>query len=403
MEQQFYEEMISNLDSMIARQDLCGRKIFLFGYCEASEKMLQYLFENEIMAEAFLDNNVSKQGICVSEIPVQAPETILRYAGCDTAVLIASRAYEAMVQQLQKLGYDGRIYKVIDYNSFAEYSLSRETMDRKWKRMQRGVVLLGRIKKACHGRFLVICPYNALGDVYMAMAYLPYYLEEKCIFDHVMVTVGETCTQVVNMFSKKRVVTLGRQEMDELTQAVIYTEEKNAIIAHHDRPYTNDMTLFIDKGKLSFRDLYCCGVFGLERNTEPVIPCFCKEYMERGKMKKDKSIILSPYAKSVIGVPMSFWEANIEKYVGLGFQVYTNVVGQERPLAGTEPVQIPISQIVSAVEYAGHFIGIRSGLCDVLSSAKCKKTVVYKETFYSTTKVKISDFFALAGWNQIIL
>ena len=41
-----------------------------------------------------------------------------------SAVLIASRFVEAMRQQLQDMGFSGTIYKVVDYNTYADYSLS---------------------------------------------------------------------------------------------------------------------------------------------------------------------------------------------------------------------------------------------------------------------------------------
>jgi hypothetical protein len=63
---------------------------------------------------------------------------------------------------------------------------------------------------------------------------------------------------------------------------------------------------------------------------------------------------------------------------------------------------VPIAQIKAAAEYAGAFIGIRSGLCDVLYTANCRKTVVFPDCHYSTTPHKVEDFFALPGWETII-
>ena len=48
-------------------------------------------------------------------------------------------------------------------------------------------------------------------------------------------------------------------------------------------------------------------------------------------------------------------------------------------------------------------MGIRSGLCDIIDTAKCEKTVIFPDVYYSVTKTKVSDFFALHGWNTIVL
>ncbi len=80
--------------------------------------------------------------------------------------------------------------------------------------------------------------------------------------------------------------------------------------------------------------------------------------------------------------------------------VYTNITGGELPIRGTKPLRAPIPLIIAASEHAGRFVGIRSGLCDVLTTAKCQKTVIYPDSFYSTTPHKVADFFALPGWES---
>ena len=81
-----------------------------------------------------------------------------------------------MVRQLRQMGYPGRVEKLVDYNTFAEYSLTEETIRRKTQRLARGLKILERIRKQYKHGFYLICPFSALGDVYYAMAYLPAYL-----------------------------------------------------------------------------------------------------------------------------------------------------------------------------------------------------------------------------------
>ncbi|MDR1132651.1 MAG: hypothetical protein LBL05_00725 [Synergistaceae bacterium] len=56
----------------------------------------------------------------------------------------------------------------------------------------------------------------------------------------------------------------------------------------------------------------------------------------------------------------------------------------------------------AAAEYAGSFVGLRNGLCDVVHAANCRKIVVFPDCFYSTTPHKVADFFALPGWESVV-
>jgi hypothetical protein len=84
------------------------------------------------------------------------------------------------------------------------------------------------------------------------------------------------------------------------------------------------------------------------------------------------------------------------------YKIYTNTSGDETPIRGTEPLCAPLAQMTAAAEHAGTFVGLRSGLCDVLFSANCRKVVVFPDCHYSTTPHKVADFFALPGWERII-
>ena len=57
----------------------------------------------------------------------------------------------------------------------------------------------------------------------------------------------------------------------------------------------------------------------------------------------------------------------------------------------------------SVVERAGTYVGIRSGLCDVIRDVNAKKVAFYPDYNYSDTKWKAIDIYALAGWENIIV
>ncbi|MDR2089460.1 MAG: hypothetical protein LBP73_08905 [Clostridiales Family XIII bacterium] len=394
--------MTRTLDARFAARAFDGRAVFLFGHCNATEEMADYLLSRDVAPAAILDNNPSKQGLAYGGIPIRPPEAIKGYNAETGIVLIAARFFAEMSAQLRRLGYDGEIVQAVEYNSFTEYSLSEETLARKRARMLRGAKTLREIRALYPSQHLVVCPNNALGDVYWAMAFLPAYREKRGIGDAAVVTVGAACRRVAEMFGASDIVTLHETQMDEFVQAMIFAREGNAIIAHHDRPYTDNVIKWLDRHFLSFIDCYRYAVYGLDKDAQPTPPAKLPSFENREKIPQGRSVILSPYAKSVVELPFRFWERIADEHLARGYAVYTNAQGDEQPVRGTLPLSVPIAQMPAAAEHAGTFIGLRSGLCDVLFTANCRKTVVFPDCCYSTTPHKVADFFDLPGWKKIV-
>ena len=396
-------EMKHLLDERLASHSFQNKAVFLFGHCNATELIADYLFEHGFRVTAILDNSKSKQEQSYRDIQILPPIRIKGFNASNSIVLIASRFFAEMSSQLLFLGYDGEIVQVAEFDSFSEHSLSNETIKKRTERMLRGCNTLKRMREEYPRHHLTICPNNALGDVYWAMAFLPAFCQKNGIEETTAVVIGHACRQTAELFDVKNIVTISKSEMDELVQAIIFTNEDNCIIAHHDRPYTDNIIKYLDKHFLSFIDYYRFAVYGLGNDATPAIPANIAAFENIAGIEKGNSVILSPYAKSIITLPPQFWEELAEECSMQGLHVYTNATVNEQPIKGTKPLSIPISQIIPAVEHAGAFTGIRNGLCDVLLTAKCRKTVVFPDCYYSTTSYKISDFFALPGWDSKLI
>jgi hypothetical protein len=234
------------------------------------------------------------------------------------------------------------------------------------------------------------------------MAFLPAYRAKHGIDEVAVVVAEDGCRQVADMFGAGRIVTLSPTEMDEFTQAVIHTREGNCIFAHHDRPYTDNIIKYLDKYFMPFIDYYRFAVYCLPRETKPAAPANLRAFKGNGTLQKGHSVILAPCAKSVTQLPAVFWENLAAEWRSRGSEVFTSVYGGETPIRGTAPLVLPLNQMAAAAEYAGTFVGLRNGLCDVVHAAKCRKIVVFPDCFYSTTPHKAADFFDLPGWESII-
>lgn len=388
------------LDGLIAGGHLCGKSIFVFGHCAATERMIDYLEERETCVSAIFDNNKQKAGSKYKTVSIVTPEYIQGFTAANSIVLIATRFYEQMSSQLRQLGYDGRIEKLIDYNSPVEYSISDDTIKRKIERTLKGKKILETIRRQYPKEHLVICPLNAIGDVYVTMSFIPEYLKRNQHFQSVVIVNGDGCRQIADMF-EATTITLDDTEMDEFVQAVIFTGEPNNIIAHHDRVYTDNTVKWLDKHKMTFEDYYKHAIFGLPKSAKPVEPTRLEPFHNTHDLLEGNTVIIAPYAKSVVGIPTEFWQEIICRYKSKGYCVATSVSGDETPLDNTIALSFPLNQAVSAVEFAGIFIGIRSGLCDVIRNSNCDKTVIFPDRYYSTTQLKLIEFWGLPKWKQI--
>lgn len=401
MDKLHYEEMIENLEYFIKENNIHNKKIYLFGHCNATEVLADELSDRKIAVQAILDNNSSKQGMDYRTIPIVAPNEITKDDMSNTIVFIVARAYAAMAKQLKQLGYIGKIKKLVDYNSYAEYSISPETIRSKYERMRRGATRLEGIKEQYPEYFRIFCPFAALGDIYYMMSYLPYFMKNQKLKQVVVFTIGKAGADVVRMFGGVESEVLSQKEMDETIQAVLYLRDKGSYIPHQDRPYVVNLYKALYVKKISFETIYKCGVFALPTETEPCRPVNLKKYEKLSGIPYKKAVVLSPYAKSVTNISMDYWKQIISYYRGMGYVLYTNVTSEEQELEGTIRLEVALAELQSIVEHAGIFIGLRSGLCDVIRYANCEKTALYPDAFYSDTQWKMEEIYHLDGWNNV--
>lgn len=403
MEQHYYSEMTENLDELMRKGGFQGKTIFLFGHCNATEELLELLRQRGMSVMAILDNNVEKHGRICKGVQIVLPHSKI-WSQCTNAVVcIVARAYHTMKMQLRDLGFQGEIYRLVDYNSYAEYSLSENTIIRKKERLNRGILQLNHIEEKYPGHFLILCPFSALGDIFFTMSYLPHFLAARHIENCVVCVSGGACKQVAELFGAYPVEAYAQKDLDELIQACIYTEDGNSYIAHQDRPYVVNLHRALYIKCIPLETIYKCGVFGLPRETVPCRPTRWKDYPDLESIIPGKAVIFAPYAKSVTTFDETFWQPIVADFQERGYQCFTNVAEGERPLAGTKEISPRISEMQSVVERAGTFIGIRSGLCDVIRYAGCRKIVLYPDYNYSDSKWKAIDMYAIEGWENLVI
>ena len=408
MEKKLYDEMVYSVDTINDEMNLASKKVFLFGHCNATLELIDLLESKGIKSIAILDNSTAKHGQIYKDVVVIYPSEISNYIGENpmdgSVVLIASRFYSAMHRQLRELGYEDPVRKVIDYNTYAEYSLSEETIARMKKREQHGEKLLIGLSNKYEGNFKVFCPFNALGDIYFMISYWGTFARIRNIKDVVFVVPSKALAEVIRMFGDYSVEIYDQKELDAMIQAVIYTQDENSFIAHQDRPYVVNLFKALYIKQIPLEQIYCCGVYGLPADTIPDKPRDEGHiYSDINRIPEGRAVIFSPYAKSVTAIDTKVWEDAVGYFTGVGYKCFTNVVSDEKPLDGTEPISPSIYEMRSVVERAGIFIGIRSGMCDILRDAKAKKIALYPDYNYCDTKWKSIEMYHIAQFDYNLL
>lgn len=405
MNQDQYTEMVRALNEYDSRGIISGGIIFVFGHCEASLTVIDEILSRGYKVAGILDNSLEKHGIVYKNIKVIAPDTVIKteYNLETTVVLLATRFYEQMNRQLRELGFVGKVIKLVDYNTFSEFSLTKDTIERKQERVEYGSSVIKELKKKFDDSFIVFCPFNALGDVYLCMSYLPEYLNRKEIQEFVICVPSKGCESVVALFGATNVMVLGQKDLDAAIQAAIYLQEKNVFIAHQDRPYVINLHKALHIKKISLENIYRIGIFGLDESTKAVEPTEWRDYEKLDDIRIGRAAILSPYAKSVTSIPMNIWESIIDVLSKKDYQIFTNIVGDEKALPGTIPISPLLCEMKSVVEMAGLFIGLRSGLCDVIRTAGCRKIALYPDYYYGDTKWKAIDMYELKEFENYVI
>lgn len=248
-----------------------------------------------------------------------------------------------------------------------------------------------------------IFPYNSIGDIYILGMYLQ---SDNPILkgQFALIISGEGCRQVAEMVGFKNIIKVSERELHFLCKFWSFSEDllKEEKLLHYGYSHTSLSWKAVFHSGKCFIDLYDELLF---HSSDPkCIPVLeddtisDSEIANKYGLPKEKSVILAPYAKSVALLPIVMWEKITELLINLGYAVYTNCNGTtEKPINGTKTVFFNLKESRRILNYAGHFIGLRSGFCDVISNTDCNKVILYPKEglgennslikFYSLTQV----------------
>lgn len=410
MELSLLQEMQKNMDEFIEQNIFDNKCVVIFGSNESGEKMMEYLAEHNILVDAIVDNNPKKDGTVLYGVSVMLPEKYLVPKRENCVVLIASRYYPEMAMQLEAMGYkEGtEILKTAEYSAQMSASLTEEEFEKRVQVIKRGEELYQRICGTMpEVEKLFVCPPAELGATYVGMSFLRQYMEKHGIEKFLIVTRNGACAKVAYLFGyEEQVVKINREEMDFFLQYAVFTDmaDGQILVMNHRHPYTCRIGEIGNYKGINFIDHFRYSIFELDDAAQPEVPyihrndeesrIYVEELFQKYELEKGKTVILMPYANTAPRIDILFWERLAEALQQKGYIVCTNSSGDTEPaIHGTIPLFFDIRYSLEVVEAAGTMIALRSGFCDVLSTAKAKKIIIYPNRIYGPGK--FMDFYHL--------
>ena len=369
------------------------KKVVIFGCTIYARDIRDALRSKEIEIFAMLDNNPEKAGRKCLNVDVWSPEDFFSVKRTDMIMIVCSKYSHEMIQQLLRLGHNEKdILDISVSESCQTVDDSEESFENKLQEVKEGLMLYDRIKgRYTNDFFVFLCPYPGTGDIYMACSYFQKYCVQNDISKYIFLVVGENCKRVAELFQIQNIEVVSELVKTRLLQAWEFIgNEKMQLKPLLYWGWRTKRYLYADKYPgITFREMFLYDVFGLDKTAARRMPIVDKneEYAEKlfkeKKLRRGKTVILSPYAGSFISeMGSEEWVRIAKGLAESGYDVCTNCSGKlEIPIEGTIPIFFPYFEAVSVVEYAGGFIALRSGLCDVVSSANCKMIILYETGF----------------------
>lgn len=414
MEHSLLMQMHDKIDEF-EKQGLFNNKfIVVFGSNEPAERIMEYLASKNIFVDALVDNNKKKDGIFLNKVKVTLPDKLLIPKNDKAVILIASKYYPEMVVQLSGMGYrEGtEILKVVEYSSFSAPVLTEDEFKKRYNIIIKGEKIYKNIINSnSHIQKIFVCPLIVLGDAYVGISCMREYIKLNNITKYVLVLIDKACSKIASLFGfNSCVYSVTREEMNEFVQYAVFSNmaDKRILILNHRHPYTCRIGEIGNYKNINFMDHFRYSIFNLPEGSMPEVPSSIrdseesKRYVEqlfnKNGLVKGKTVIIFPYAKTAAKLDESFWIKLAMQLKEQEYKVCTNSSGESEPaIPGTIPLFFDIRYALETVEAAGYVIGLRSGLCDVISTAKAKKIIIYPDRYYGPDS--FINFFSLNRMN----
>lgn len=366
------------LDRLIDRKVFTGKNIYLFGVSDSTRQIIQILRKQQIDILAVIDNDKTKQGSYCCGRKVIPFDEIINRNDAHNLFLIYSSYWREMVGQLK----DNNINR---HKIICLYK-KRKILLFHMLEAEKGRHIYHRLLAKYGDATVFVCPYTGTGDIYLIGTFWNQYLEKNKINHYVFVVITNACKKVAKLFDIQNIELLNKEVKYLISAHMLYPDHVHIKLLNDcwAQIHTNQIEWFRGYKGLMFMPLFRRYVFDLPDQERPKHPVYqgddrqIEQIMQEKNLVEGSTIVLSPYSNTLADLPDLFWEELAGKVRDLGYCVCTNSGGSAEPaIKGTVSVFFPLDLAPRFVEKCGYFIGVRSGLCDVISGAKAAKIILY--------------------------
>ena len=249
-----------------------------------------------------------------------------------------------------------------------------------------GALIYSSIRSESPDTRIYMCTYPGTGDIYLTGLYLRDRMRHDKVSECVFVVASESSARILRLFHLDDIirhiyVLKGRPECNNLLFHIrnMGFNMANAGLISNDYGVVRLERMSGING-IDFNTLFQKVIFFSDekRIKADIRQEDADDIFEAADLLKGRTVVLSPYANTTMRLSEDMWVKIVSGLSSMGYSVCTNVAGDlEKAIEGTVPVYVPYEKIIDFVEKAGGFIGLRSGLCDLISGTEAKKVILY--------------------------
>lgn len=396
------ERQIEDKLDRLGREYVSSKKIVLFGAGIYSGQLYRSLRKSGYSVHAVIDNNQLLAGHLLESTVIQYAGTFLEEPDEDYIFLILSRFYGEMKKQLEESGYieNIHIFKMADIDMIDEWHIvDEDRLDRCITDIKRGRNIHEELT-GIYGKKAVflVNPVASIGDVYLMGFYVKEYVKGNP--ESVFIFGSHVLERLADQLDFGHVLFMELHDVQAMIDyAKVFGFEKvNIKLLHtgyiHFRLWSRMLTYVGITWMEHYRELFGLPDSSKARVMKLIPEKECRNIFSDYGLVPGKTVILSPYANTIRQFAEEFWDSLAARLLSMGYCVCTNVGSdREKAVSGTVPVFVEINSISEFAETAGYFIGIRSGLCDLLCRCECLKIILYSDEIFDL--IPVYNFYSL--------
>jgi len=411
--EEYFQGLYNDIMKLRDQGKFAGRKIAVVGCWNNFMEVKKIIEQLSLKVSFIADNNPKKQGISRCGIVSQSVESLVDEE--NIAILVINNMYwKDLRQQLISLQFVENKDFFVLYGGAKFEADAKGTNDtsiifpRTWDELRLqawdGFQSYKKINDKYKGLPIWLMHQPSLGDLYIFSLFLPIAMGKKTVSecDCVLIVTKNSTKKLAEAIGYRNIELITFEEANKnwLVLLKLMGDQLNIRNAVYHGLNTIFQSLVWNTA-VTFRDSFTKYVFHFEQEVEPIFFDFPKrrdvvfrQFTELG-LQPGKTVLISPYAGHFeASISENQWKYLVNKLIEKGYSVCTNCgSANELPLPNTIAASIELQDCVEFVEMAGYFIGIRSGFCDLICKADCKKIVIY-ETGATAASI---DYFGFAN------